>query len=255
MHLSAIDITGMMAAWLWPFFRIAAFIGAAPIFSNRPVPKRIRVGIAVVLTVVIAPTLDALPPIDPLSLHGFLVAAEQVLIGVSFGFSLRLVFIVLEIAGQHIATLMGLGFAALVDPQNGIEVPVVSNLYIILGTLIFLGFDGHLIVIGLLAESFNTLPVGGTGMGRSLLWQLTGGAGWIFSAAMLMVLPALAALLTVNLAFGVMSRAAPQLNVFAVGFPITMLFGFVIMMLTLPGALGSLHGLFERVFAMMRSAV
>ena len=87
-----------------------------------------------------------------------------------------------------------------------------------------------------------------------MFWQLTGGAGWIFSAALLMVLPAVAALLTVNLAFGVMSRAAPQLNVFAVGFPITMLFGFVVMMFTLPGVLGQLEGLFERSFAMIQGA-
>ena len=252
MQLSAVEITGVMTAWLWPFFRIAAFASAAPVFANRPVPKRVRIGIAIALTIVIALSLDPLPPIDPLSLHGFLVTAQQVVIGLALGFAVRLVFIVLEIAGQQIATLMGIGFAALVDPQNGIEVPVVSNFYIILGTLIFLGLDGHLVVIGLLADSFNTLPIGVIGIDRGLFWQLTGGAGWVFSAALLMVLPAVAALLTVNLAFGVMSRAAPQLNVFAVGFPITMLFGFVVMMLTLPGVLGMLDSLFERSYAVMR---
>ena len=245
----------MVVAWLWPFVRIAAFVTAAPIFSQRPIPMRVRVGFAALLTVAVAPVVPDMPAIDPFSMRGVLVTIQQVLIGLSLGFALRLVFIVLEVAGQQIAQLMGLGFAALVDPANGINVPVVSNFYIILGTLVFLGLDGHLVIIHILANSFVTLPVDESGVGRESLWRLSGGAGWIFSSAVLMVLPAVAALISVNLAFGVMSRAAPQLNIFAVGFPVTMLFGFVVMALTLPGMMDMFEGLFGRSLSMARFVV
>ena len=246
------DMIALVAAWLWPFVRLAAFVGAAPIFGHRPVPVRVRVSLALALTLVVAPGLPPMPAVDPISFTGFLITAQQVLIGLALGFAMRLVFIVLEIGGQQIAQLMGLGFASLVDPANGIEVPVVSNFYIMLGTLVFLALDGHLVVVHILASSFVTLPVDTTGITREVLWQLSGNAGWIFSSAVLMMLPAVVALISVNLGFGVMSRAAPQLNIFAVGFPVTMLFGFVVMALTLPGVFGMFEGLFGRSLSMAR---
>lgn len=255
MHFTTLDITGFFAAWLWPFARISAFVAAVPVFGNRPVPRRVRIGLAVALALVIAPNVPPMPATDPLSLAGTLITAQQVLIGVALGFAIRLVFIVLEIAGQQIAQLSGLGFASLIDPQNGIDVPVVSNFYIIIGTLVFLAVDGHLLVIQVLAQSFTTLPVGTEGITREGLWSLSGQAGWIFSAAILMVLPGVAALLTVNLAFGVMTRSAPQLNIFAVGFPVTLLFGFVVMLLTLPAVVDMLEPLFDRSLSVARALV
>ncbi len=255
MHFSAVQLTDLVSAWMWPFFRIAAFMTAAPVFGNRPVPTRVRIGLAAALTLVIVPNLPPTPSLDPLSLSAALVSAQQVLIGIAFGFAVRLVFIVLEVAGQQIAQLMGLGFAALVDPQNGIEVPVVSNFYIILGTLVFLSLDGHLLAIQALSQSFVSLPISTDGIGARGLWHITGEAGWMFSAAVLIVLPGVAALLCVNLAFGVMSRAAPQLNIFAVGFPITLLFGFVVMLLTLPGMISLLDGFINRALLVARSLV
>jgi flagellar biosynthetic protein FliR len=243
MHWSAAEIVSLVASWMFPFMRISAFAAAAPTFSNRTVPVRVRLGFAVALTVVIAPMAPPMPSIDPISPAAVLVAAQQVLIGLALGFSVRLLFVALEVAGQQIAQLMGLGFASLVDPQNGIDVPVVSNFYILLATLVFLGLDGHLALIALLARSFHTLPIGPVGLGPRDLWSLSVGAGWVLSAALLIVLPAVAALFTANLAFGVMSRAAPQLNIFAVGFPVMLLLGFVVMLLTLPSSIGSLDDL------------
>jgi len=250
MQLTALEVAGLVAAWLWPFCRIAAFVTAAPVFGNRPVPARVRLGLAVALTVLVAPVLPPMPALDPMSMAGFLVTLHQVIVGLALGFAARLVFIALEIAGQQIAQLMGLGFAALIDPQNGIEVPVVSNFYIVLGTLVFLSLGGHLVIVGVLAESFLTLPVAAEGLEPPALWALAGEAGWVFAAALTMVLPGIAALLVINLAYGVMSRASPQLNVFAVGFPVTMILGFVVMMLTLPLVLGLLDGLFARSAAL-----
>jgi flagellar biosynthesis protein FliR len=232
-----VDINAMLVAWLWPFLRVSAAVMAAPVFGNRVVPARVKLGIALLLTLLIAPVAPPMPPTDPFSARGFIISAQQVLVGVIFGFALRLVFAVMEVGGQLVAHLTGLGFASLVDPQNGVDVPVVSHFYVMLATLLFLGLDGHLIAVRVLAESFAVLPVGPDGVGRAGLWHVSGQAGWIFASALLMALPAMAALLTVNLAFGVMTRAAPQLNIFTVGFPVTLLFGFVIIWLTLPGVL------------------
>ena len=173
------------------------------------------------------------------------VAVQQVITGLAMGLALRLVFSVFELAGQIIAQHMALHFASLVDPNSGVQVPMISQFYIILATLVFLTLNGHLLCIQVLAESFRALPVGSGGLGREGLWALVQHGGWIFSSAVLFAIPIVAALLVVNLAFGVMTRAAPQLNVFAVGFPVALILGFAVMLLTLPGVMG----LFEQFFA------
>lgn len=250
--LSSAQIAAWLAAGLWPFLRISAFITAAPVFGNRLIPARVRMGVALMLTVVIAPVIPPVPLIDPVSAPGLLLAIQQVLIGAALGFALRLVFAVLEIGGQLIAQMMGLGFAVLVDPQNGIDVPVVSRLYLILATLVFLNLNGHLAVVEVLSDSFVTLPVASQGLGQRGLWALVIHAGWVFSSAVRMALPAIIALFIVNLAFGVMARAAPQLNIFAVGFPLTLIFGFFVMLLTLPSTLTQFESFFDFSIAAVR---
>lgn len=246
MTLTSAEIMQIVNAWLWPFFRIAAVMTAAPVFANRAVPVRVRLGLAVGLTMVIAPLIPNMPSVEPVSMQGLAIALQQVLVGLALGFSVRLVYAALEVAGQQIATLMGLGFASLVDPQNGIEVPVVSHFYILLTTLVFLGLNGHLVMVRILAESFAALPVGPTGLGPEGFFMIAERMGWLLSAALLIALPAMAALLIVNLGYGVMSRAAPQLNIFVVGFPITLAFGFTVMLLTLPGMIALVDRLIEQ---------
>ena len=172
-----------------------------------------------------------MPAVEPLSLTGLLISAQQVLIGLAMGFILQLVFSVLAMVGESIAMSMGLGFASMIDPQNGIQIPVLSSYYVTLATLVFLALDGHLVLIGLLVDSFHTLPIGLESLAREGLWQLVGWASRMFAGAVLIALPALASLLLVNLAFGIITRAAPQLNIFAVGFPMTILLGFVLLAL------------------------
>jgi flagellar biosynthetic protein FliR len=131
------------------------------------------------------------------------------------------------IAGQIVAIQMGLGFASMVDPANGVSVPVIGQLFMILVTLLFLAMNAHLVVFEVLAESFFTLPVGSGFLVENYL-EIALKLGWVMGAALLMVLPAVTALLVVNLAFGVMTRAAPQLNIFSIGFPLTLVLGMVI---------------------------
>lgn len=252
MVLSTTQIAAWLTAWLWPFLRISALVTAAPIFGNRLIPTRVRLGIALTLTLVIAPVIPPAPVMDPISGPGLLIGIQQVLIGAALGFALRLVFAVLELGGQLIAQMMGLGFAVLVDPQNGIDMPVVSRLYIILATLVFLSLNGHLAIIEVLADSFVTLPIGSGGLEQGGLWALVDHAGWVFSSAVRMALPAIVALFIVNLAFGVMARAAPQLNIFAVGFPLTLIFGFFVILLTLPSTVSQWEDLFESSIATVR---
>lgn len=248
MHFSSAEIAAWVGTFLWPLTRVAALMSVAPVLGSRTLPRRIRVMVALALTWTILPFVPPTPILEPLSPSGLLVVIQQVLIGLSMGFLLRLVFGALELGGQMIATQMGLGFASLVDPQNGAQSPLLSQFYTLLGTLIFLGLNGHLLLIQMLADSFQTLPVAPTAVDRDLLWTLVTWASRMFAGAVLIALPAIASLLMVNLAFGVMTRAAPQLNIFAVGFPITLVLGLLILLYSLPILLHQLNDLFAEAF-------
>ncbi len=249
MSFTAAQLSELVGAWFWPFVRISAMLTVAPVFGTRSVPVRVRMGLALTLTLVLAPAVRSLlPAVDLFSAEGALVTGQQVLVGLCIGFAMRLVVTVVEVAGQVIAQLMGLGFAAMVDPQSGVQVPMISQFYIVVTTLAFLALDGHLLLIRALADSFQVLEIARVGVGQDVLWGLVDQARWVFSSAVLIALPTMAALLVVNLAFGVMTRAAPQLNVFAVGFPVTLMLGFAIMLITLPSFVFQLGDLFGAAF-------
>jgi flagellar biosynthesis protein FliR len=238
MNLSSAEISAWIGSFLWPFFRIGAMLMAAPVFGTRTVPRRVRFGIAVVLTATIAPLLPPMPVTDPLSPGGILVIVQQVLIGVALGFMLRVAFTVFELVGEMVSHLMGLGFASMIDPQNGVSVPVLGQFYVLLATLVFLSLNGHLLWIEVVADSFRTLPVGAAGLEANGAWAIVSFGGSMFAWAMQLALPVVAALLVINVSFGVLTRAAPQLNLFSVGFPASMLLGFVLVAVSLPAVLG-----------------
>ena len=177
---------------------------------------------------------------------------KEVAIGIAMGFAVQMVFDALVIGGQTVAMSMGLGFAMLVDPQRGVSVPVLSQFLIVLGILIFLALNGHLMLLQLLAASFEWAPVG-SGFSREGLWALLSWGSGMFAGAMTIALPAVVALLVVNLAFGVMSRAAPTLNLFAVGFPVAMLLGFIVLLLNTPNLVPGLRHLMESSFELLRT--
>jgi flagellar biosynthetic protein FliR len=253
--LSTAQVASWVGSLLWPFLRIGAMFAVAPIFSARMVPVRVRVLLALVTAWILLPVLPPVPAIDPISAQGFLIGLHQVLIGLSMGFVLQLVFAALALAGESVALSMGLGFASMVDPENGVQVPVVSSYYVLLATLLFLTFNGHLVLIGVLADSFQTMPIGAGGPQREGLWQLVHWAGRMFAGALMIALPALASMLLVNLAFGVITRAAPQLNIFAVGFPITLLLGFVLLLLSVPALAPNFEALLGAGFELMSGII
>lgn len=251
MHFTGAEITGWIGSFLWPLFRIGAMVAAMPIYGSILIPVRVRLVLVLAITSIVAPILPATPSVDPLSLQALTIIAQQVLIGVAMGFVLQLVFAAVTTGGQIIAMQMGLGFASMVDPQNGTQVPVLSQLYLLLVTLLFLVFNGHLVMIEMVVESFNTLPIGGEGLGRDSMWTIANWGSQMFAGALWLALPAVASLLVVNIAFGVMARAAPQLNIFAIGFPVALIMGFVVILFTLPSVVPQFSALLNDGFVLI----
>jgi len=237
MHFTSAEITAWIGAFLWPFFRIAALFTSSAVFGMRALPVRLRLMLALAVALVLAPLAGPMPDVEIMSAPGFVITAQQILIGVAMGFVLRMVFAAIELAGEMIGSLMGLGFASLIDPQNGVQVPVVSQFYVLLATLMFLALNGHLLWIEAVAESFRLIPVGASGIAPEGAWALVGFASQVFGWAVRMALPVVASLLVVNLAFGVLARTSPQLNVFSVGFPAALLIGLALILMTLPAML------------------
>ena len=228
------QLSQWLAEFFWPFLRVGAVVMSAPILNFRQVPARFKVLLAVMITVLVAPAVPAVPAGFALDAETLLIAAQQLTIGVVMGFMLQLVFSALIFGGQVMAYSMGLGFAFMMDPQNGVQVPVVSQYWQILAMLSFLLSNGHLTLLHALGESFTVLPVAIDGVSAAGACALVIWGGRMFAAGVAMALPVLVALLLVNIGMGVIGRAAPQLNIFAVGFPITLLTGFVLMWATLP---------------------
>lgn len=242
----------LLESWLWPFFRVAGLLMAAPVIGTRSVPVRIRLVMAIAITVAIVPALPTPEYHVPFTGTWVLISIQQVSIGIAMGLTVRVIFVALEMAGQAIGQLMGLMLASMVDPQNGNQVPVIGQFYLLLATLLFLILDGHLIMIQALVASFHQLPVGMDGISRDALWSVINWLGTILVSAVLIAMPAIAALLIVNLAFGVMTRAAPQLNIFAVGFPIMIILGVLIILFTLDSFVPHMTQLFEQSFDVLR---
>lgn len=248
------DIVSFLGGYLWPFFRIAAALGAMPVIGARLVPVRARLVLALALTAIVAPLVPPAPAVDPLSPAGVLLVSQQILIGAAMGFALSLVFSAFVHAGEVIAMQMGLGFASLIDPQHGVGVPTLSQFYTILATLMFLALDGHHAVIEVLVDSFRTLPpsIEGFALLADGGWGLAQAAGGMFAGALRVALPVITALLFANIAYGVMMRSAPQLNLFVVGFPVSLILGFAVILLTLPGIPPQLEELLADGLALMR---
>jgi flagellar biosynthetic protein FliR len=247
--------TGQLEAWLalyiWPFIRIGACFMAAPVFGAQFVPPRARLLLAGAVTLIVAPLIPA-PQVVTFSGAGVVVAFHQIIIGVATGFVLQLIFDALAMGGQMLSNTMGLGFAFNVDPLRGTGTPVLGQLYTLLVTLTFLALDGHLVLIEILAQGFTTLPVGTAGLDGNAIWNVVAWGNQLFAGALTVALPGMTALLVVNLAFGVMSRAAPTLNLFAVGFPVTLIAGLVIVYAGLPAVQVSFTESLEAAFEVVR---
>ena len=234
LSITSAELHTLLITFFWPLTRILAMIASAPILGNPSVPVRVKLGLAVMVTLLVVPTLhEPIPQIDPASGIGMLILMQQIMIGVAIGFIMRIVFVAVEMAGEIIGLQMGLGFAIFFDPQNSGQVALIGRFLGVIASLAFIAIDGHLIMIAIISQSFHTLPVGTTGITESTFTVLANWGGEIFKSGLQLSLPVLTALLITNLALGILTRAAPQLNIFAVGFPLTLSIGFLMLALSI----------------------
>lgn len=231
MDLLVADIVERFYNLLWPMVRISAFLIAAPFFSLRSVSLRIRILLALALTWMIYPLTDW-PTVDPISAEGLREVFVQAFIGVLMGLILQVISAALVVGGQAISASMGLSMANMVDPNMG-NVPVIAQFLLICSTLIFLGLGGHVIVISMVLESFKIVPIGAV-IELSILFDLmVKWSAMVFLGGVLLALPILVALLFINIGLGVITRAAPALNIFAVGFPAMILAGILLLSMSM----------------------
>ncbi|MBL8469869.1 flagellar biosynthetic protein FliR [Methyloversatilis discipulorum] len=243
-NLSAAQLDLWMAGFLFPLARIMGLIATAPILSNRAIPARIRMGFGAAMTLALIP---ALPPSGLVvgSWPGLLALLQQMLIGIALGFSMRVVFTAIDLAGELIGLQMGLGFAMFYDPDNAAQSPVISEFLGLLAMLVFLSINGHLMLLAVIGNSFEWWPVGADLFPANGWMAIARWGSTIFSAGVMLALPVIAALLVVNIALAVLTRAAPTLNLFAIGFPVTLIAGFVMLLLSMPFFAPALQQLFD----------
>ena len=218
----------------WPLTRILALFASAPVLSHQAIPLRAKVGIALAITLAVAPVVSSPPLAGLLEARGFVQLAHNILIGLALGFAIRIVFVGVELAGQLVGLQIGLSFSGYFNPDSRDPENVVSNFMSLLVLLMFLALDGHLILLSALVDSFRVFPAEAVGYTPIEPLALVRAASDIFAIALTICLPILAVMLLVNVVLGVMARVAPQLNLFAVGFPLTVLAGLTALVLFLP---------------------
>jgi len=228
------QVLAWVSPLLWPFLRVLALFSAMPVVAQRSVPMRIRVALAFLIALCAQASLPAMPVIELDSAQAFLVVIQQLLVGLSLGFSARVVFSAIEFAGELVGLQMGLNFAGFFDPASGGEATAVSRFYGVSISWLFIIINGHLLLIAAIVQSFHAFPVGPEPFAflRAVQPQLWGAE--IFRLGLWIALPMIAMLLFVNLVLGIVSRVAQQMNVFAIGFPITLAVGLLGVLLTLP---------------------
>ena len=249
--LTTAQLDAWIAAFAYPLVRILGFIAAAPLWNVAGIPKRVRLFLGLAITLAIAPALPPMPTVAPGSLNGLWILAQQMLIGIAMGFSARIVLSSLEMAGELIGLQMGLGFATFYDPLNSAQTPVIAEFLSLISMLLFLSLNGHLIYIATLAQSFQAIPVAPITLGTGSWLNLVELGGKIFATGLLIALPIVIALLITNIALAVLTRAAPQLNIFALGFPLTLTIGFVGLALCLNYLATPLQALYEYALSAM----
>ena len=239
-----------ISAWIWPFFRVMGLFTSAPVLSMKVVPRRVRVGLALLIVVAAEPSL---PPVAPVALNSpeaLMVIAQQVLIGLTMGFAARVVFAAIEFAGELVGLQMGLNFAAFFDPMSGGQITAVSRLYGTVAAWLFVVMNGHLLLTAALIHSFEAFPVSAQPLAFLQVVQPQVWGAEIFKLGLWVSLPVLAMLALTNVVMGLVARVAPQMNIFTIGFPITLGVGFTGLWLSLPVMQVPFTMAIERMLAM-----
>ncbi len=234
--------------FIWPLTRILGLIMVAPVFGHRSVPGRVKIGLGVFIALIIAPTLPPMPDVGLGSWHGLFILVQQLLIGIAIGFIMRIIFAAVEAAGEIVGLQMGLGFASFFDPQSAGQTLVLARFFNMLALLVFLAVNAHLLLIGVLVDSFQTLPISPQPLSAAGFYNVAAFGSTVFAVGLQLALPLIAILLMTNLSLGILTRAAPQLNIFAIGFPITLGVGLIVVDLTLPYFVPQLEQMLQHGF-------
>lgn len=249
LNISAAQLDALLLAWLYPGARIFGMIAAAPLFNNLALPRLTRIALGLALTAAIVPVIPPAQGVLPGTWNGIGVFALQMLIGVGIGFAMRVMFAAVDVAGEIIGLQMGLSFATFFDPQSAGQTSVIAEFIGLMTSLIFLALNGHLLMIDVMAQSFELLPIAQPGLAGKGWLVLVQAAAVMFAAGLLMAIPIVAALLITNLALATLTRAAPQLNLFAVGFPITSTIGMLLIIVSLEAMAPVIQNLFEHGYS------
>lgn len=246
--LTDAQLNAWLIGFIWPLTRILGLIMVAPVFGHSSVPRRVKIGLGVFIALIVAPTLPPMPDVGLGSWQGLLILIQQLLIGLAIGFIMRVVFAAVEAAGEIVGLQMGLGFASFFDPQSAGQTLVISQFFSLLAALLFLAVNAHLLLLGVLTESFKGLPIGTQPLAAAGFYTVAGYGSVVFSVGLQLALPLIAILLMTNLALGILTRSAPQLNIFAIGFPITLGVGLIALDVTLPYFTPQLEHMFRNGF-------
>jgi flagellar biosynthetic protein FliR len=222
-----------LSQYFWPLLRILALISTAPVFSEKQISKKVKIGLGGLIVILVAPGLPV-STVPIFSAAGLWLAAQQILIGVALGLTMQFAFAAIRLAGEVIGMQMGLSFATFFDPSGGPNTPVLARLLNLLAMLLFLSFNGHLWLISLLVDSFHTLPIQAEPLNGNGFLALTQAGSLIFINGMMLALPLICLLLTLNMALGLLNRMTPQLSVFVIGFPVTMTIGIMTIGMMMP---------------------
>lgn len=254
LHVSSDQWLHWLSLYFWPLLRVLALISTAPILSEKSVPKRVKVGLGIIITFIIAPSLPA-TDVTLFSPNALWLALQQILIGIALGFTMQFAFAAVRTAGEIIGLQMGLSFATFVDPGSHLSMPVLARIMDMLAMLLFLVFNGHLWLISMLVDTFHTLPIGGQPLNSNAFMALARAGGLIFLNGLMLALPIITLLLTINLALGMLNRMAPQLSVFVIGFPITLTVGIILMAALMPLIAPFCEHLFSEIFDLLADII
>jgi flagellar biosynthetic protein FliR len=231
---TSIELNALITGFLWPLTRIMGLLSVAPLYGNVSVPATVKIGLGILIAMIIAPTVPVGPAMEPFSYTGLLILTQQMLIGLAMGFVMRVVFACMEMAGEMAGLSMGLGFATFFDPQTQGRSIAVSQFLSLVATMLYLALNVHLALLSTLADSFTTMPITSAPMGGRFFEEIVGWGSKVFSSGVQLALPVVAVLLITNVGLGVLARSAPQLNLFGIGFPVTLLVGFVMIAVVVP---------------------
>jgi flagellar biosynthetic protein FliR len=249
--VTSAQLDAWLAAFIFPLARIFGLMASAPIFSNAGVPRRTRLIAGLAVTLAIAPMIPQPPAIPAGSWLGIFIIMQQIIIGVIMGFAMRIAFATVDVAGELIGLQMGLSFAVAYDPLSAGQTPVLTEFMGLITALMFLAMNGHLMLLSGLMESFRLVPIGLVPFKAPAFAELLRWSSVIFASGLMISLPLIAALLIANIALGVLSRVAPSLNLFAIGFPVTLAIGYLVLMFSLPYFGAAMARLFDQGFTAM----